>query len=68
MTNLNLIIAGGQLIGQSKQPNINLQECSDFMSNCHVKGNVATGLVKLNSRQCLNMAMAFVTYVICLEV
>lgn len=38
------------------------------MSNCHVKGKVAAGLVKLNNRQCLNMAMAFMTYVICLEV
>lgn len=68
MTNLNLIIAGGQLIGKWKQPNTNLQKRSDFMSNCHVKGNLAAGSVKLNDRQRLNMAMAFVTYVLRLEV
>lgn len=38
------------------------------MSNCHVKGNLAADSVKLNNRQHLNMVMAFVTYVLCLEV
>jgi len=38
------------------------------MNNCHVKGNLAAGSVKLNDRQRLNMAMALVTYVPCLEV
>lgn len=68
MTNLNLIMAGGQLIGKWKQPNTNLQECSDFMSNCHVKGSLAVGSMKPNSRPSLNMATAFLTYVPCLEV
>lgn len=66
--NLNLVIAGGQLIGKQEQPNTHLPQCSGFMSNCHVKGNSVVGSVKPNNRQHLHRAMALVTYVPCLEV
>lgn len=66
--NLNLVIAGGQLIGKQEQPNTHLPQRSGFMSNCHVKGNLAAGSVKPNNRQRLNRVVALVTYVPCLEV
>lgn len=66
--NLSLVIAGGQLIGKQEQPNTHLPQRSDFMSNCHVKGNLVAGSVKPNNRQRLNRAVALVTYVPCLEV